>query len=39
MLIVDISEAVKHIEDHYQIILIFDRVNVLIIELKVDFYQ
>jgi hypothetical protein len=39
MFIVDISEAVKRIEDHYQIILIFNKVNILIIELKVDLYQ
>jgi hypothetical protein len=39
MLIVDISEAVKRTEDCYQINLILDKVNVLIIELEVDFYQ
>jgi len=39
MLIVNISEAVKRTENHYQIILILDRVNVLIIELEADLYQ
>jgi hypothetical protein len=39
MLIVNISEAVKRTEDHYQIILTLDRVNVLIIELEVNLYQ
>jgi hypothetical protein len=39
MFIVNISEAVKRTKDHYQIILIFDKVNVLVIELEVDLYQ
>jgi hypothetical protein len=39
MFIVDISKTVKRTEDHYQIILIFDRVDVLIIEFEVDLYQ
>jgi len=38
MLIVNISETVKRTEDHYQIILIFDKVNILIIKFEVDFY-
>jgi hypothetical protein len=38
MLIVDIFESVKRTKNHYQIILIFDKVNVLIIELKADLY-
>jgi len=39
MLIVDISEAIKRTEDRYQIILILDKVDVLVIELEVDLYQ
>jgi hypothetical protein len=39
MFLINISESVKRIEDHYQIILIFNRINVLVIKLKVNFYQ
>jgi hypothetical protein len=36
---INISEAVKRTEDRYQIILIFNKVNVLVIELEADLYQ
>jgi len=39
MSLIDVSELTQHIEDHYQIILIFNRINVLAIESEVDFYQ
>ena len=39
MSIADISELAQRIEDHYQTILIFDKVNILVIESKVDLYQ
>jgi hypothetical protein len=39
MFIVNISESVKRTENHYQIILILDRINVLIIRFEADLYQ
>jgi len=39
MLMMNISESAQRIEDHYQIILILDRVNVLFIESKANLYQ
>jgi hypothetical protein len=39
MFITDISEFVQHTEDHYQIILILNKVNILAIELEADLYQ
>jgi hypothetical protein len=39
MFLVNISESIKRIENHYQIILIFNRINVLVIEFEVDLYQ
>ncbi len=35
----DVFESTQRTENHYQIILILDRVNVLIIKSEVDFYQ
>jgi len=35
----DISESTQHIKDHYQIILTFNRINILAIESEVDLYQ
>ncbi len=39
MSLIDISEFTQRAEDRYQIILTFDRVNVLAIESEVDLYQ
>ncbi len=39
MSLINISELTQRIKDRYQIILTFDRVNILAIEFKVDFYQ
>jgi len=39
MLVFNTFESAQRTENHYQTILIFDKVNILIIELKVDFYQ
>jgi len=39
MLIFDISESAQRTEDCYQTILTFDKVNILVIELKADLYQ
>ncbi len=39
MSIADISESAQRTEDHYQTILIFDRINILAIESEVDLYQ
>jgi len=37
--LIDVSESTQRTEDHYQIILIFNKVNVLAIESEVDLYQ
>ncbi len=39
MSLINVSESTQRTEDHYQIILTFNRVNILAIESKVDFYQ
>ena len=37
--LINVFESAQRIEDHYQTILILDRVNVLFIESEVNFYQ
>jgi hypothetical protein len=39
MFITDISESAQRTEDHFQTILTLDRINILAIEFKSDFYQ
>ncbi len=39
MSLIDVSESTQCIKDHYQIILTFNRINILAIESEVDFYQ
>ncbi len=39
MSLIDIFELTQRTEDHYQIILTFDRINILTIESEVDLYQ
>ncbi len=39
MFLIDVSESTQCTEDHYQIILTLDRVNILTIKSEVDFYQ
>ncbi len=39
MLLVNVFESAQHLKDHFQTILILDRVNVLSIELKANLYQ
>jgi len=39
MFITDIFESAQCVEDYYQIILTFNRINILAIEFKVDLYQ
>ncbi len=39
MSLINIFESTQHTEDHYQIILTLDRINVLIIKSEVDLYQ
>ena len=39
MSITDIFESAQRIKDHYQTILIFNKVNILAIESEADFYQ
>ncbi len=39
MLLVNVSESAQCLEDHFQTILISDRVDVLSVELKVNLYQ
>jgi hypothetical protein len=39
MLVFNISESAQRTEDRYQTILIFDRVNILVIESEADLYQ
>jgi len=39
MSLANISESAQRLEDHFQTILILDRVNVLSIESKANLYQ
>jgi len=39
MFIFDISESTQRTEDHYQTILILNKVNILVIESEADLYQ
>ena len=39
MFLIDVSESTQHTEDHYQIILTLDKVNILAIESEIDLYQ
>ena len=39
MSLANVSESAQRLEDHFQTILIFDRVNVLLVELKANLYQ
>jgi len=39
MSLIDISESTQCTEDCYQILLTFDRINILAIESEVDLYQ
>ncbi len=39
MFLINVSESTQRIEDHYQIILTLDRINILAIESEVDLYQ
>ncbi len=39
MSLINVSELTQHIEDHYQIILTLNRINILAIESEVDLYQ
>jgi len=39
MSLIDVSESTQRTEDHYQIILTLDRINILAIKSEVDLYQ
>ncbi len=39
MFLANVSESAQHLENHFQTILIFDKVNVLSVELKANLYQ
>jgi len=39
MSLIDVSELTQRTEDHYQIILTLDRINILAIKSEVDLYQ
>jgi len=39
MFVFNVSESAQRIEDHYQTILTFDKVNILVIESEADLYQ
>jgi len=39
MFLIDVSESTQRTEDCYQIILTFNKVNILAIEFEVDLYQ
>ena len=39
MFLIDVFKLTQHTEDYYQIILTFNRINILVIESEVDFYQ
>ncbi len=35
----NVSESTQHLENHFQTILIFDKVDVLFVESETNFYQ
>ncbi len=39
MFLINVSELTQRIKDCYQIILTFDKINILVIESEVDLYQ
>jgi len=39
MLLMNVSESAQRLEDYFQTILIFDRVDVLSVESKANLYQ
>jgi len=39
MSLVNVSESAQHLKDHFQTILISDKVDVLFVELKANLYQ
>ncbi len=39
MSLINVSKSTQCTENHYQIILTFNRINILVIEFEVDFYQ
>jgi len=39
MLLMNVSESTQRLEDHFQTILILDKVNVLSVESKANLYQ
>jgi len=39
MSLANVSESAQRLEDHFQTILIFDRVDVLLVESKANLYQ
>ncbi len=39
MSLADVSESAQRLEDHFQTILIFDKVDVLLVESKANLYQ
>jgi len=39
MLLTNVSDSAQRLENHFQTILIFDKVNSLFIESKANFYQ
>ena len=39
MFLADVSESAQRLEDHFQTILILDRVDVLLVESKANLYQ
>ncbi len=39
MSLIDVSESTQRTEDRYQIILTFNRINILAIKSEVDLYQ
>jgi len=39
MFLINVSESTQHTEDHYQIILTLNKVDILAVESEVDLYQ
>jgi len=39
MFLIDVSESTQRTKDHYQIILTFNKINILVIKSEVDLYQ
>jgi len=39
MSLINVFESAQHLENHFQTILIFDKVNVLFVESKANLYQ